>query len=174
MRAPRCTIDSSCVIALDHLELVPQLSLLFSEVLVPKAVRKDLFKRRATKDRLRGIFENYAFFQRCDGYEQGAIDFLLAERARKGGKDRGETEAVVQASQFGTAVIVDDPWGRELAERNDLEFHGTFWVLQRFNSLGLLSAADARGCLASLKARKIRFPWKTVNGWLREMGQDPL
>ena len=93
MRARRCTIDSSCVIALDHLELVPQLSVLFSIVLVPKAVREDLFKRRATKDRLQFLFEAYAFFQRCDGCEQGTVDFLLAERTREGTQDRGEVEA---------------------------------------------------------------------------------
>jgi hypothetical protein len=58
MRARRCTIDSSCVIVLDHLDLMPQLSLLFSIVLVPKAVRDD------------------AFLQRCDGYEKGTVDFL--------------------------------------------------------------------------------------------------
>src|SRR5438874_7389479 len=110
MRTRRCTIDSSCVIALDHLSLVPQLSLLFAIVLVPKAVREDLFKRRTTKDRLQSLFENFAFFQRCDGYEQGTVDFLLAERVREGVQDRGEVEAVVQASQFGATVIVDDPW----------------------------------------------------------------
>lgn len=174
MSARRCTIDSSCVIALDHLDLVPQLSLLFSEVLLPKAVREDLFKRRVTKDRMRAIFESYAFFHRCDGYDQGTVDFLLAERQRKGGKDRGETEAVVQASQIGAAVIVDDPWGRELAERGDLEFHGTFWVLQRFHELELLRGAAIRAHLATLKRRRIRLPWKIVNGWLREIGQEPL
>jgi hypothetical protein len=93
---------------------VPKLSFLFSIALVPKAVREDLFKRRATKDRLQGLFEAYAFFQRCDGYEQGAVDFLLAERTRQGAEDRGEVEAVVQASQVGATAIVDDPWGREL------------------------------------------------------------
>ncbi len=174
MRAPRCTIDSSCVIALDHLGLVPQLSLLFSEVLVPKSVREDLFKRRATKDRVQGLFETYAFFQRCDHYDQGTVDFLLAERAREGDEDRGETEAVVQASQVGAVVIVDDPWGRAIAERDDLEFHGTFWVLQRFNEVGLLFGDAVRGCLLSLKMRGLRLPWKTVNEWLRELDQEPL
>src|SRR5216684_767594 len=104
MRELRCTLDSSCVIALEHLNLLPQLSFLFSRVLVPKAVRMDLFKRRGTKDRIRSLFDTYAFFQRCNGYETGAVDFLLAERARQGMRDRGEVEAVVQASQFGAAV----------------------------------------------------------------------
>jgi predicted nucleic acid-binding protein len=110
MSARSCTIDSSCVIALDHLGLVPKLSFLFSIVLVPKAVREDLFKRRAAKNRLQSVFDTFAFFQRCDGYKQGTVDFLLAERAREGSRDRGEAEAVVQASEFGAVVIVDDSW----------------------------------------------------------------
>jgi hypothetical protein len=52
MLMPICTIDASCIVALDHLDLIPQLSFLFSRVLLPKAVREELFKRRATKDRL--------------------------------------------------------------------------------------------------------------------------
>jgi predicted nucleic acid-binding protein len=168
----RCTIDSSCVIALDHLDLVPNLSFLFTVVLVPKAVREDLFKRRATKDRLQVLFDGFAFFQRCDGYEQGTVDFLLAERTRHGAQDRGEVEAVVQASQFGAIVIVDDPWGRELAERDDLEFHGTLWVLQRFHELDLLTSVALRGCFLSLRLRGTRLPWEPVNAPLSRIGQQ--
>lgn len=174
MRARRCTIDSSCVIALDHLGFVPKLSFLFSIVLVPKAVREDLFKRRATKNRLQGIFDAYAFFQRCDGYERGTVEFLLAERSRRGARDRGEAEAVVQASQFGAAIIVDDRWGRKLAARFDLEFHGTFWILQRFHELGLVSSGELRDCFASLGGRGIRMPWKGVNELLARIGESPL
>jgi predicted nucleic acid-binding protein len=173
MRARRCTIDSSCIIALDHLHLVPQLSVLFSPVLVPKAVRNELFKLRATKNRLQFIFSTYGFFQRCDGYDQGTVDFLLAERARLGVKDRGEVEAVVQASQFGAAVIVDDPWGRDLATRADLDFHGTVWVLQQFHQLGLLSSTLG-DCFAALRDRGIRLPWETVNELLVSIGEEPL
>ena len=35
MRGRRCTIDSSCIVALDHADLVPLLSFLFTSVLVP-------------------------------------------------------------------------------------------------------------------------------------------
>jgi predicted nucleic acid-binding protein len=174
MNASRCTIDSSCVIALDQLDLLPQLSLLFSIMLVPKAVRDELFKRRATKDRLHFLFDAYAFFQRCDGYEKGTVDFLLAERTREGARDRGEVEAIVQASQFGATVIVDDPWGRELAARDDLEFHGTLWVLQRFHELDLLSSTAFRQSLASLQRHGTRLPWETVNEFLTQIGQRPL
>jgi predicted nucleic acid-binding protein len=174
MRAPRCTIDSSCVIALDHLDLLPQLSLLFSRVLVPKAVREDLFKRRTTKDRLLSLFDSYAFFERCDDYEKGTVDFLVAERARQGMRDRGEVEAVVQASESGATVIVDDPWGRDLAARDDLDYHGTVWVLQRFYELGLMSSSALRICFRVLRDRGTRLPWETVDALLLEVGEDPL
>ena len=152
---------------------MPQPSVLFSPVLVPKAVRNELFKLRATKDRLQVIFSTYGFFQRCDGYDQGTVDFLLAERTRLGVKDRGEVEAVVQASQFGAAVIVDDPWGRDLATREDLEFHGTVWVLQRFYQLGLLSSTLG-DCFAVLRDRGVRLPWETVNELLVSIREEPL
>ncbi len=174
MRAPRCTIDTSCVIALDHLDLLPNLSLLFSMVLVPKAVREDLFKRRSTKDRIRFLFDQYAFFERCNDYDKGTVDFLLAERIRQGIKDRGEVEAVVQASQLGAVVIVDDPWGRLLAERSDLDYHGTVWVLQRLNELGLISPSALRASFAALRDRGTRLPWDVVNRLLMEKGQEPL
>src|ERR1019366_3537521 len=131
MRPPICTIDASCVIALGHLDLLPQLSFLFSRVLVPKAVRTELFRRRATKDRLRAILASYSFIERCDDYDKGTVDILLIERAAQGGEDRGEAEAVVQAAAVGAVVIVDDPWGRALAERFGRDLHGTFWILVR-------------------------------------------
>lgn len=174
MRAPRCTIDSSCVIALDHLDLLPQLSLLFDRVLVPKAVREDLFKRRTTKDRLRLLFDTYAFIERCDGYEKGTVEFLLSERARQGMRDRGEVEAVVQASEFGATVIVDDPWGRELAARDDLDHHGTVWVLQRLHELGLMSGPALRAGFAALRDRGTRLPWEAVDALLQRVGESPL
>jgi predicted nucleic acid-binding protein len=122
-------------------------------MLVPKAVREDLFKLRATK------IDCNAFLQRCDGYEQGTVDFLLAERTRQGAQDRGEDEAVVQASQFGATVIVDDPWGRELAERVDLEFHATLWVLQRFHELDLLSSTCRGRQLTRFSCRSDSNPY---------------
>ena len=174
MRRRRCTIDSSCVIALDHLGLVPKLSFLFSRVLVPKAVREDLFKRRETKDRLQRSFDDFAFFERCDEYDRGTVEFLLAERARGGHKDRGETEAIIQAVQEGAMVIVDDPWGRQLARRYGCPCHGTIWVLQQLFELKLLSASDLRNGFSRLRERGTRLPWDDVNELLRKLGEDPL
>lgn len=174
MRKPRCTIDSSCVIALDYLNLLPDFIFLFSSVHVPKAVREDLFKRRETKNRIQALFDEYAFLERCDNYDKTAVEILLVEKIREGMKDRGEAEAVVQASQLGATVIVDDPWGRELAARFELECHGTFWVLKRFYELGLISPLTLRSDFASLLARGIRLPLTSINELLVEIGQESL
>jgi predicted nucleic acid-binding protein len=123
---------------------------------------------------MQALFKNYAWFQRCDDYDQGTVDFLLAERIRKGTKDRGEAEAVVQASQFGAMVIVDDRWGNEQAARHDLETHGTLWLLKRFYELDLISSAACRESFASLRTRGIRLPWDAVNEFLLKIGQPPL
>jgi predicted nucleic acid-binding protein len=128
-------IDTSCVIALDRLDLFPQASHLFSKLLVPKAVRNELYKRRQMKDRMEKRFYDYAFLERCNDYDQGSVDLLLIERARLGTQDRGEAEAVVQASQTDAMVIIDDLWGRTMARNHSLEYHGTLWVLRRLHEL---------------------------------------
>lgn len=105
---------------------------------------------------------------------QGAVAFLLAERARHGMKDRGQVEAVVQASQTGATVIVDDRWGRKLAAHADLDHHGTFWVLERFYELGFVSAPGLRSQLVALYGRGTRLPWARVNSLMISIGERPL
>jgi predicted nucleic acid-binding protein len=174
MRLPICTIDASSVIALDHLNLLPQLSFLFSRVLLPGAVRTELFRRRATKDRLKTILDSYAFVAPCDDYDKGAVDILLIERATQGVRDRGEAEAVVQAAEVGAVVVVDDRWGRKLARRFGRDFHGTFWVLRRFFDLGLISSGACRTHFAELFHIGARLPKKMVNEFLVEIGEAPV
>ncbi len=89
-------------------------------------------------------------------------------------EDRGETEAVVQAAQIGATVIVDDPWGRDLAERNRLDYHGTLWVLRRMFELKLLSGPALRVGLIRLRRQGIRLPWSPANALLIEAGEAPL
>jgi predicted nucleic acid-binding protein len=80
----------------------------------------------------------------------------------------------VQASEFGATVIVDDPWGRDLAARDDLDFHGTVWVLQRFYELELISSSVFRASFAALRDRGTRLPWDVVDSLLKQIGETPL
>ncbi len=174
MRLRRCTIDTSCLIALDTLRLIPNLSLLFSAVLVPRAVRREFFRRRDARDRLRALFREFAFLRRCNDYDAASVEIYLIERTRLNTKDRGEAEAIAQAAQTGSTVIVDDLWGRKLADRNALESHGTFWLLQQFHDLGLLTAAATREAFQQLRDTGIRLPWREVEGFLQGIGVQGL
>jgi predicted nucleic acid-binding protein len=174
MQPPSCTIDTSCIIALDHLDLLPKLSFLFSRILLPKAVRNELFRDTATKDRVQSLFNTYGFVKRCNDYDKGAVDILLIERVQEGMEDRGEAEAVVQATEVGAMVIVDDQWGRALAAQYNLDHHGTIWVIEQLHHLGLLSSSDVRISFEKLQKRKIWQPRGTVNALLVRIGEEPL
>ncbi len=162
MRPLRCTIDASCVIALDHLDLLPKLSVLFDRVLLPKAVREELFKRRATKDRIQANLRDLAFLEACDRYDKAAVEVMLTYAKRGPTKDRGEAEAVGQAAAVGASVIVDEKSGRRLAELFGLECHGTLWVLKRLFDLELLGPAEVTKGLDRLLERGVRLPRAAV------------
>jgi predicted nucleic acid-binding protein len=174
MQKPFAVIDSSCVIALDAIDAFPLLAFIFSRVLIPKAVRVELFRRRRTKDRVRATIRNYQFVQPCDDYDPGAADVFLAERIVAGKKDRGEAEAVAQATTLGAIAIIDDPWGRKLASLNSLECHGTIWILERFHDLRLTTDAELRQDFLLLLQRRIRIPIRAVNELLQRIGQEPI
>ena len=174
MPAPICTIDASSVIALDHLDLLPQLSFLFSRVLLPKAVRDELFKRRTTKDRLHAVLDSYSFIERCDDYDKGAVDVLLIERAKQVAEDRGEAEAVVQAAKFGAIVFVDDA-GADISRRFTTAISTEQSGSQAFFfELELTSSAATRNYFVKLFRRGVRLPRAAVNELLVEIGEAPL
>jgi predicted nucleic acid-binding protein len=175
VKKPDAVIDASCVIALDALNLLPKLTWLFDRLLLPKAVRVELNRRRRTKDRLAVLRREYApFLVPCDKYDQGAVDTLVIERVRFGKKDRGEAEAVVQAAAEGAIVIIDDKGGRKLAERYSLSYHGILWVLERLQLLGLITPSILRQHLEQLKHIQSRFPIKAANELLQSLDQPPL
>jgi len=172
---PLGVIDASCVIALDALNLLPQLAWLFDRLLIPKAVRAELYRRRTAKDRIRKLPREFAsFVVSCDDYDQGAVDVLLTVRTPLGKKDRGETEAVVQATAVGAMVIVDDRWGRKLAAAYSLQCHGTLWILEQLHELGLLTSRALRNHLILLKNRHIHLPVLTANELLQRLGEEKL
>ena len=167
-------IDTSCVIALEAIDALPLLPFLFDSVLLPKAVRSELFVAVPRKKLIRSLLSQYAFLVRCEDYDRVAVDVLMAERHARGVKDRGEAESVVQAAERSAMVVIDDPWGRELASRFALDFHGTLWVLHSFYSLGLRPTAQLRSDIQRLSKKQVRLPRDSTNDLLREFGQEPL
>jgi predicted nucleic acid-binding protein len=174
MQKPCAVIDASCVIALDAVSTLPLLAFVFSRALIQKAVRVELFRRRSTKDRIKSAIRSYGFVQACDDYDPAVADVFLAERIFAGKKDRGEAEAVAQATTQGAMAIIDDRWGRQLAVRNSLECHGTIWILERLYDLRLVTESDLRRNFLVLLHRGAHIPIRAVNELLRRIGQEPI
>jgi predicted nucleic acid-binding protein len=87
------------------------------------------------------MLDEYGFVERCDDYDRSVVEFLVAGRRNR---ERGEAETVVQAVPINATVVVDDPWGRELAASYRLEHHGTVWILRRLKELGFINAPNVR------------------------------
>jgi len=159
---------------LDAVGALPLLSFLFSLVLLPKAVREELFRRRETEDRFGILLRELAFIVPCDDYDQAELDILFTGRSVRGTKDRGEAESIAQASKKGASVIIDDMWGRKQARRHGLDLGGSITILRAFYDLRLRSGPELRANFVVLRQRGIRLPWKTVNATLQAIGQEPL
>jgi predicted nucleic acid-binding protein len=71
-------------------------------------------------------------------------------------------------------AVIDEPWGRQLAQRHALECHGTIWILEQLHALGLKAAREVRGDLQNLRTRRIRFPLQAANELLVRIGEQPI
>ncbi len=169
------------------MNLLPQLTYLLDRLLIPKAVRTEIYRRQDNIDRIEALLRDYAFVKECDDYDQGAVDQLLIERRFRGekepdgtepilqdDKDRGEVEAVVQATELGAMVVIDEIWGRKLAERHRLDYHGTIWVLERLCDLKLLAPSTVRRHLVKLRELGIRIPLQAANDLLDRLGEQGI
>jgi predicted nucleic acid-binding protein len=158
------------VIALDLIDLLPRLSLLFDSVLLPRGVRRELYKRRRMKDRLSSHLDADGFLQPCDRYDQAVVDILLTHR-RRGWTDRGETEAVIQAQTLGAMVLIDERRGQKLARQYALDCHGTIWVLERLLVLNMVGPVELRRSVHRIHEAGIRWPKAAIARLLEIAGE---
>jgi predicted nucleic acid-binding protein len=169
----RAILDSSCAIALLEAELLPKLALLFSEVLIPSAVRKELSRRSMIKSALKRLHAG-GFIRYCIEYDRVSAEILLPVDRRRALKDMGEAEAIVQASTLGGAVLVDDRWARKVAALQGIEYFGSFGVIKSLVGLGVLDQSAARSALHQIKLSGCFLPLDLVNEFLRSIGEEGL
>jgi predicted nucleic acid-binding protein len=111
---PIATIDTSVLVSLQHAALLPALSIQFERILVPAKVRSELRDGGERNQPALDALTAYSIFESCDDYDPALVRLLLDTRASaREGRDEGEAEAVVQASQRGAdMVLTDDRLGR--------------------------------------------------------------
>jgi predicted nucleic acid-binding protein len=168
------TIDTSTLLSLRCAGVLGAISLLFSRILVPRAVWAELAKGGLKNEAIESVLAEYGFFERCADYDRSRVQLLLDTReSRKEGRDEGEAEAVIQAQERSCGmVLVDDSLGRSWAVRHGLECHGTLWVLQELRRRGILRTL--RPHFEALIRGHRRQPLEAMNKILAEFAEPPI
>ena len=173
MSRPFATIDTSVLVSLQCAELLGVVTALFDRLLVPAAVRGELEAGGESNRAALMAIDEFAVFERCDDYDPASVKMLLDTRKHLAhGKDAGEAEAVIQASQRSASmVLVDDPLGRDWAQRHTLECHGTIWLCRELRRRGFLRKLQP--AYVQMLRRGRRQPLNEMNRYLQEF-DEPL
>jgi predicted nucleic acid-binding protein len=168
------TIDTSVLVGLQAAGLLGALSVKFDRVLVPAKVRSELEHGGERNVAALTALADYAIFEACDDYDSALVRLLLDTReSLRQGRDEGEAEAVIQASQRSASmVLVDDPLGRRWAVNHGLECHGTIWLCREFRRTGYVS--ELRPYYVRLIRSGSRQPLGEMNNFLQEFGEAPV
>lgn len=117
-------VDTSSLIALERIGLLPLLCKIYSEIIIPESVVNEFGNLSLPCLSIRKI-------------ESQFLKLLITEL----NLGRGEAEVIALASQMGLKVIIDDSKARRVAENMGLKVTGTIGVLIRAEKLGLIENA---------------------------------
>jgi predicted nucleic acid-binding protein len=116
---------------------------LFDKVFVPVAVHEELTEARAPENVRRRVLSLPAWFEVREVPETNPIAFPVTLH-------RGERESILLAEMLRAEVLlIDEQVGRTIALSRNLPLSGTLGVLERADTVGLMS--DFPGVLRDLK-----------------------
>jgi len=116
--------DTSSLIALEKINLLPILCKIYSEVVIPESVINE--------------FGNISLPCLSIKKVESSLSKLLIIDLNLG---QGEAEVITLAGQSGLKVIIDDSKARRIAENMGLKITGTIGVLIKAEKLGLIESA---------------------------------
>lgn len=133
--------DTSSLIYLLHLELLPKVVIRYSVLYIPQYVLKETNRKGKGRYPLRGIMRHYKFIKRCSVTNELDVRLLYDRRLNPQAPiDRGEAEAIIQARERQvTEVLIDERRGRSVAERHSLHVRGILGLLIEFKRVGVVS-----------------------------------
>jgi predicted nucleic acid-binding protein len=168
------TTDTSVLVSLQSAELLGAISVLFNRILVPEKVREELRGGGEKNQAAIAAINDLAFFEHCNDYDRQLVKLLLDTRKHlKQGRDEGEAEAVVQATQRSASMVLsDDPLGRDWAKRHALDCHGAIWICHELRRTGYLG--ELRTYYVRMITRGRRQPLTEMNGFLQTFGEQPI
>jgi uncharacterized protein len=133
-------IDTSCLLFLDHLDLVPSLSIRYNKVYVPRYVFQEACRKQRKRYRLRRLIAQHGFLEICSVSSDTEVR-LLSDTALKPATviHRGEAETIIQARERrASTVLMDDRRGSLVAVRHTLAVRGTLGILKEFRQIRII------------------------------------
>lgn len=94
----------------------------------------------------------------------------LIVRYRKTGASSNDLLALALAWQEQTTLLTGDGKLRIVAEKENIEFHGTLWLMEQLMEAGILTVQQAAAAYDGMKAARSRLPWDEVEQQLRARG----
>jgi len=128
---PKAIIDTSTLIELYDLNLIPKLSILMDEVLYPSEVQQE-FARKGKARFKKTILQS--FLQMCTIADQARITLLKQMNV-----DPGEAEVIAQATERNIPIVlIDDKRAQKYAARHGLIVRDRDWVVNELSRLGII------------------------------------
>lgn len=135
MALPLAVSDTSVLINLHHLDLLPSLSLFYREVLVPAPVRVEFLRRDDQRSRevALNILTIRGLFSPCDYFDTPQVELYRLEKMKG-----AEAEALSQLHiRSADVLLIDERIGRKIATREMRKVHGTASILARLHINGI-------------------------------------
>lgn len=160
---PVVVSDATPLIALAKIELLGNLSELFGEILLPKAVYDEVVNAGKGRSGTHEIAEADWIVVR-EVEDKSKVDYLLTQL------DIGEAEAIILAQEVQAGlVLVDERKARAVAQRLGLEVVGTAGLLLLLKEQGTIT--EVRPLLDKLRALNFRLSGRIYNYIILQAGE---
>lgn len=150
-------IDTSCLLNLLHLNLLSKIVLRYGTVYIPKFVIHEVTDKWYHPDELRRVLKQYAFLKKCSVGDEARVKLLHDKRTNPYAPiDRGEAEAIVQASERRASdVLIDERAGTRIAHQHNLNVKSTLQLLKDFKLMGVIP--EMKPLIEHLRGSERRF-----------------
>ena len=158
--------DTTPIISLlkaNHLELLQKL---YGNVLIPKAVYRELTENPAYSKEAK-IVKMLDFLKMVSVENVKSVNVLRSVT----GLDAGESEALIMYDeQKADLLLMDEHKGRSVAKQLNVRYIGTAGILMLAYDKGLIQSSDVKMCLDMMLANGIRLDKKLYNIVLTHVG----
>lgn len=145
--------DTSPIISLMKADSLWVLEKIFSEIIIPREVYRELITDTRFADEIE-VIKNSTFIRIKD-----AANHKLVNEINKT-LDKGESEAIALAKELNMGLLIDEASGRKVAKEYNLEIIGTIGVLGVAYKNNWMSEPQIKECQRKLTEAKRRIPDK--------------